>query len=385
MRLAALVISALLCCVGCTADPTAAAHSRFAYVINQGAEGGRGGYIAAYKVNPSTGALTPSARMAVGDTLAFQIDPAGRFVYRLTLNPAKMLLYTIDPATGRLLPEPGSPFASGTSPAGPAALLLDPKGRFAYAADSLFAPHDKVFGYAVNGKTGRLKAIPGSPFPDGSGPGEMAIDPSGKFAYVADQVSNGVTGFAIDQGTGALTAMPGSPYTTADTPTGLAIHPSAKFLYYITWQNVSVPNDPAMVAVASLWADTIDPASGKLEPVPGSPFSAGDNVGAIQIDPSGRFAYVLNGDHSNVAAWTIDQNSGALTPMPGAPWPAGKHPLSMTISDRFVYMLNGGSIPTLSTYTIDVTTGALKRATGSAVAAGPNPGSVFVTPDVARR
>ena len=88
--------------------------------------------------------------------------------------------YRIDPSTGALTPIAGSPFATGTDPAN---VAVDPSGKFAYVANGDF---DNVSGYRINPSTGALKAIAGSPFPAGDNPRSVAVDPSGKFAYVAN-------------------------------------------------------------------------------------------------------------------------------------------------------------------------------------------------------
>jgi 6-phosphogluconolactonase len=48
-----------------------------------------------------------------------------------------------------------------------------------------------------------------SPFPAGSGPISVAVDPSGKFAYVANG-GGGVSAYTIDSTTGALTQLSNS-------------------------------------------------------------------------------------------------------------------------------------------------------------------------------
>jgi uncharacterized repeat protein (TIGR01451 family) len=92
-------------------------------------------------------------------------------------------------------------------------------GNFAYVANAV---SNDVAGYTINVTTGALTAIPGSTFPAGCGPASVAVDPTGKFAYVANSghwynsscVDNGsdVSGYTINATTGALTTIPGSPF-----------------------------------------------------------------------------------------------------------------------------------------------------------------------------
>jgi DNA-binding beta-propeller fold protein YncE len=55
-----------------------------------------------------------------------------------------------------------------------------------------------ISGYTIDSTTGALTAISGSPFPDGIGtsPYSLAVDPTGKFAYVANN-GGGVSGYTI--------------------------------------------------------------------------------------------------------------------------------------------------------------------------------------------
>jgi DNA-binding beta-propeller fold protein YncE len=60
-------------------------------------------------------------------------------------------------------------------------------------------------------------------------------------------------------------------------------------------------------------------SGGVLTPVPGSPFPVGPNPASVAVDPTGKFAYVINDSNvpevpGTVSAFTIGSN-GALTPV----------------------------------------------------------------------
>ena len=74
---------------------------------------------------------------------------------------------------------------------------------------------------------------------------------------------------------------------------------------------------------------TIDPASGNLTAIAGSPFAAGGNPVAIAVDPTGAFAYVVNQLSVNLSSFTINRTTGALTPA-GAPIGTGSAPTCPT-------------------------------------------------------
>jgi Lactonase, 7-bladed beta-propeller len=69
-----------------------------------------------------------------------------------------------------------------------------------------------VSGYSVDRKTGGLIPVPGSPFPTGSFPRSVAVDPRAQFVFAANSASNNVSVYRIDPKTGALTSVPGSPF-----------------------------------------------------------------------------------------------------------------------------------------------------------------------------
>ena len=68
--------------------------------------------------------------------------------------------------------------------------------------------------------------------------------------------------------------------------------------------------------------------NGALTPIPGSPFAAGNLPSSVTVDPTGKFAYVVNEGSNNVSAYRIGEN-GALTPIPGSPFSAGIESVSV--------------------------------------------------------
>ncbi len=98
------------------------------------------------------------------------------------------------------------------------------RAQFAYVANS-----NNVSAYSI-GSGGVLTPVPGSPFPVGPNPASVAVDPTGKFAYVvndsnAPEVPGTVSAFTIGSN-GALTSVPGSPFPAGDTPDSVAVDPT---------------------------------------------------------------------------------------------------------------------------------------------------------------
>src|SRR5712692_2249230 len=226
--------------------------------------------------------------------------------------------YTIDSATGALTMVPGSPFAAGSLPF---SVAVDPSGKFAYVANAI---SNNVSAYSIDSTTGVLSPVPGSPFSAGLFPVSVAVDPSGKFAYVANQFSSNVSAYSIDSTTGALSPVPGSAFAAGSNPFSVAVDPSGKFAYVANQLSSNVS------------AYSIDSTTGALSPVPGSPFASGPSPVSVAVDPSGKFAYVVNQGFSNVSAYSIDSTMGALSPVPGSPFASGFFPLSVAIAGEAV-------------------------------------------------
>ena len=86
-------------------------------------------------------------------------------------------------------------FVLGTA-IGLASALAPLRAQFAYVTNF---SDSNVSAYTIDPATGALTAIPGSPFSAGADPVSVAVDPSGKFVYVANNaVGNIVSGFTID-------------------------------------------------------------------------------------------------------------------------------------------------------------------------------------------
>jgi DNA-binding beta-propeller fold protein YncE len=258
------------------------------------------------------------------------------FVYVANNYSYDVSAYTIDGTTGGLTFVSGSPFSAGTQPV---AVTVDPTGKFVYVVNYDNVPDlGNISAYTINGATGALTAVPGSPFPAGFLSHSVTIDSTGHFAYVANAGSNNVSAYTIDGTTGALTAIPGSPFPAGSGPASVAVDPAGHFAYVANCGSFCVGdglNDPGNIS-----AYIIDATTGALTAVPGSPFPAGYYPDSVAVLPSGRFLYVTNcgngcaGDGAfldlgSVSAYSIDATTGALTAVPGSPFPAGYIPMGV--------------------------------------------------------
>jgi 6-phosphogluconolactonase (cycloisomerase 2 family) len=105
----------------------------------------------------------------------------------------------------------------------------------------------------------------------------------------------------------------------------------------------------------SAFAAAVD---GSLSPVPGSPFATGGSGGGGSVFASNRittavvknFLFAGNGGSDNVSAFSIDPVTGVLTSVPGSPFAtggvAGLSGMSLTTTpdDKFLIVANGSSL-----------------------------------------
>jgi len=155
------------------------------------------------------------------------------------------------------------------------------------------------------------------------------------FLYVAltgtVNANNKIVAFTIDPTTGVLTALPGSPFVTGSDPLYIAFVP-------VTLVGFQAFLYTANVQDSTISAFTADDNTGVLKPVSGSPYAAGSSVGGLAVPPTGTstlgsfFLYAADPQAKTVRAFTIDGNTGALSPVPGSPFPAGNAPMLLTVA-----------------------------------------------------
>jgi 6-phosphogluconolactonase (cycloisomerase 2 family) len=261
---------------------------KFVYVVNVGSND-----VSTYSVDTTTGTLTSTGTIAAGSSPAsVAVDPSGKFAY--VANGSGVAMYTISDTAGGLA-------SIGTIAAGAGlfslSIAVDPSGRFVYVArpaDTVGVAIGYVSMYTINTTNGTLTST-GS-ITAGVDPFSVAVDPSGRFAYVANLESGDISMYSINGTTGTLTSI--GTNTTAFAPISVAAHPSGKFLY--------VANVNSNVSIYALNATT-----GVLTSI--GTVAAGSSPSSIAIDLSGKFAYVTNFDSDDVSIFSIDAATGSLT------------------------------------------------------------------------
>lgn len=159
-------------------------------------------------------------------------DPPGRRVLVTDKGIDQVVVYQLDLATGKLVPN-DPPSGRVHAGAAPRHLAFGVAGRFAYVngeADMTLS----AFSYdASTGRMRELQSVPtipsGAPGPDDS-TAEVVLEPNGRFVYVSNRGPHSIAGFAIDQVSGLLTTI-GTVPTGGRTPRNISIDPSGSRMY----------------------------------------------------------------------------------------------------------------------------------------------------------
>ena len=189
----------------------------------------------------------------------------------------------------------------------PHSIQVTPDNRFVIVADLGL---DKLLVYKLDVNTGSL--TPGRPqfvkADPGAGPRHVAFAPSGKFAYVVNELASTVTVYAYQPGPGTLlgkqtvSTLP-KDFAGKNTAAEISVDARGRFLY------VSNRGDDSIAVFG------IDPEDASLTFVERVP-SGGRTPRSFAIDPTGQWLFVANQDSNEIRLFRVDPTSGRLTASP---------------------------------------------------------------------
>jgi 6-phosphogluconolactonase len=310
------------------ATPTGLAllpNRQFLYAINSFAN-----TISIFNVSPTDGtlALTGTPTQAGFGPSSAVIDPSGKYLLVTNNFGNNVSVYSIDASSGALSEVSGSPFFANDNPT---EILITPSGQFVFVTNPGIG---MVTAFTFS--DGVLTPVPGTPIYSGAGAAALAIDSSERYLYVANAAATNpppykltignISGFNIDPTSGALTSILGSPFTStassASGPTAIAVDPGGKFVYAVT----SGSSD-------SIWCFQITPTNGQLVAVTSSPFS--ETAGGLYaiFDPSGGRLYIGSQSSPGIAGYTYNQSTGTPTAVSGSPFSTEVAPGAMVFSE----------------------------------------------------
>jgi len=290
-------------------------NGRFLYAVNEvgNYQGPNSGGVSAFSIDKATGKLTflNEVRSRGADPCYVTVDDTGKWVLVANYTGGSIAVFPVLP-DGKL--GKASDFMQhtghGTNPKrqeGPHAHSIDlsPDNRFAFVDDLGL---DQLLVYKFDSARGKLtpNVPPSVKLPDGSGPRHFALHPSGKFAYVIDEMHSTVSVFTSNLPTGTLDLVQGvstlpDGFTGENDDAEIRVHPSGKFLYASNRGHDSI----AVFA--------IDKNMGTLTPVEYAS-THGKTPRSFDIDPTGKLLFAANQQSDNIVIFHIDEKTGRLTP-----------------------------------------------------------------------
>jgi 6-phosphogluconolactonase len=368
---------ALIAAIGCGGNnsqtvgtPPPPSTSYYAYVTYN--PGGVTGSAILMTYSDVSGTLTPiGSSISAPNACGLTVSPNNKFLYVAmcaisATSPYGLIQpYSISASTGML-----TAVGSGTTVTSPDSLngyitplVVAPNGNFAYVVNQ-GGPEQSVVVFSI-GSDGSLVAA-GSPvaFGDnGALHNSLVIAPSGNFLYVAYWGLGEVYGYSVDGDSGALTAVPGSPFAlndgtigapAFDDPVALAVAPSGNYLY--------APDTDGSVSMFS-----VAPGTGALTAMNYYYVDQGNDGGPMVIDATGTHAYMQCSGSGWVAAYSVNSTTGVLsqTGLTKGSLVNGDGIALDPSSETRLYALwaenpgASGGDGEVSTYTIDSSTGVL--------------------------
>lgn len=297
--------------------------------------GGASRGIYSSELDPATGALSaPVFAAAASNPTFLALRPDGRTLYALTESGTvggkpggALAAFRVDPASGEL-----SPLNVEATGGGPLAHVnVDPSGRMA-AVISYHAGQVAAFPLAADGRLGACTGLVAHTGPLGPNakrqekphPHSITYSPDGHFLYVCDLGLDRVAAYRYDPAAARLTAAGDTATAPGDGPRHGKISADGRFLYVI--------NELA----SSLTSYAIDPATGALRRLQSlstlpAGFTGESICAEVRLSPDGRFVYGSNRGHDSLAVFARDAAQGTLTLVEVVPC-GGKHPRNFALS-----------------------------------------------------
>ena len=281
-------------------------------------EGRRGGSVCAFAVDEETGELEfLNERSSRGGTPChLAVDAGGRCVmvanFRGEGDVGSVAVLPVGPdgrlgeASDRKQHEGSSVHPERQLCSHCHSVTVGPGNRRVYVAD---LGTDRVMIYCLDTAAGKLvpNEVPYVSVEAGSGPRHFDFHPDAPYAYLINEIANTVVAFAWDEGTGGLEEIQTVSTLPQDFEGGSAcadIHvaPSGRYLY-----GSNRGHDSTAVF-------GIDPGTGRLEPVGHYP-SGGEAPRSFAIAPRGGTLIVANRASDNLATFRADPEGGGLVPL----------------------------------------------------------------------
>jgi 6-phosphogluconolactonase len=288
--------------------------SRFLFAVGESNNfnGKPGGAVSAFAINRDDGKLTLLNQVSSGGAgpCHVAVDHQGRYVLVANYNGGSVSVFPIG-ADGKLGESSAFVQHQGSSvnlerQAGPHAhgVYLDAGNHITVVADLGL---DRLLIYRFDSTKGTLTANdpPFAAVRPGAGPRHFAFHPSGRFAFVINEIDSTLTTFQYDPNRAAfkelatISTLP-ADFNASNSTAEVFVHPSGKYVY---GSNRGADN----IVIFAL-----DQTTGALSNVGWEP-TGGHTPRNFAIDPSGQYLLAANQDSGSIVVFRIDQQTGKLS------------------------------------------------------------------------
>jgi 6-phosphogluconolactonase len=284
------------------------------FTEESGGDGVSQGGVQAWRIDTRTGALTKisDVRAGGGGTTNLWFDARSDTILAVNYGGGQIVTMAAN-RDGTLGSVVSQVQLAGKGPhrrqasAHPHGVTVDPSGRWVIVPD---LGADRIWVFPFDPATRQIgaddpAALHHVALYPGTGPRHLAFHPTGKWAYLAEELTASVTTFAWDAQTGHLTkpqilATDGPADTGDPSVAEVAVSRDGRFVY------VSNRGDHALVVHA------VDPGLGTLRPIQRIA-SGGPLPWHFALHPGGRWLLVANRDADAVALFRINPASGRLS------------------------------------------------------------------------
>ncbi|MBO0357816.1 lactonase family protein [Hymenobacter sp. BT186] len=335
-----------------------------------------------YRLNPTTGALTPVSGLKGGASPTYlTMDAKRQHLYAVNetnefqgATSGAVSAFAVDQQTGGLARLSQQP-SQGASPC---YISLDRTEKAVLVANYM-GGNVSVLPVEADGRVGAPTA---SDQHEGSGPHKnqtaahahcFLTDPTNKYAFAVDLGTDKVYGYALNPAQGQLTAQSAPAFTTAPGagPRHLTFHPNGRYAYLINELNSTV------TALAYAAAQGQFRELQTISTLPAG-FAENNSCADIHVSPDGKFLYASNRGHNSIAVFRIASDS-RLTLVEHEST-QGKTPRNFTLDPTGRLLLVGNqNSNNVFTYHVDQKSGQLQP-TGQSITI-PSPMFLFVTSD----
>jgi 6-phosphogluconolactonase len=323
---------------------------------------GRARGIEVFRFDAAIGALDHVQTVSnVPNPSFLTLDAQQRILYAVNeLAKGRVTAFARDSASGDLRPLNQQP----THGADPCYISLDPTGRYALVANYT-GGNVTVLPVAADGSLGPATAVlchEGSgprPQQQSAHPHMIAPTPDGRFVLVTDLGADQMVIYRLDTETGqlvpndrGLSVVAGPP---GSGPRHFAFSPNGRTLYVIN----------ELASTLSVYA--YDGERGDLRPLQTvstlpDDFHGENDCAHVAVSPDGRFVYGSNRGHDSIAIWAVDPASGELTLVGHEPT-RGQTPRNFTLDPSGDWLLAANQeSDTIVTFRRDPDTGKLTPA-----------------------